>query len=76
MKTILITGCAGFIGYHLAEKFLKKNYHVIGIDCINNYYDQKLKRNRIKNLQKNRDFKFYKFNLKYLKKKKFIKFFI
>ena len=42
MKKILITGVAGFIGYHLAEKLLNSNYHVIGIDNLNDYYDPKL----------------------------------
>ena len=41
---ILITGSAGFIGFHLAEKFLQDNKKVIGIDNINNYYDVKLKK--------------------------------
>ena len=41
---ILITGVAGFIGYHLAVKFLNQNYDVVGIDNINTYYDLKLKR--------------------------------
>ena len=31
-KKILVTGCAGFIGYHVAKKLIKKNYYVIGID--------------------------------------------
>ena len=48
---ILITGCAGFIGYHLARKLINKNNHVIGIDNLNNYYDRNLKINRIKNLK-------------------------
>ena len=46
--TILITGSAGFIGYHLSKKILNKNKKVIGIDNINNYYDINLKKNRIK----------------------------
>ena len=46
--TILITGSAGFIGYHLTKKILNKNIKVIGIDNINNYYDINLKKNRIK----------------------------
>ena len=61
--SILITGSAGFIGYHLTEKLLKKNINVIGIDNINNYYDTKLKKNRIKELKKNKKFKFYKIDL-------------
>ena len=61
--SILITGSAGFIGYHLTEKHLKKNINVIGIDNINNYYDTKLKKNRINELKKNKKFKFYKIDL-------------
>ena len=37
--TILITGSAGFIGYHVSKKLLNKNYKIIGLDNINNYYD-------------------------------------
>lgn len=40
---ILVTGTAGFIGYHLAEKLLQENHTVVGIDNINDYYDIKLK---------------------------------
>ena len=50
--TILITGAAGFIGYHVTKKILNKNIKVIGIDNINNYYDINLKKNRIKDLKK------------------------
>ena len=61
--TILITGSAGFIGYHLAKKILNNNKAVIGIDNINNYYDVNLKKNRIKDLKKNKKFFFYKIDL-------------
>ena len=44
---ILVTGAAGFIGFHLCEKLLKKKYQVLGIDNLNNYYDVKLKKNRL-----------------------------
>lgn len=47
---ILVTGAAGFIGYHLCEALLKKNIEVIGIDNINDYYDIDLKYNRLKQL--------------------------
>ena len=47
---ILVTGVAGFIGYHLSNKLLLKNYKVIGIDNVNNYYDVRLKK-RIKLLK-------------------------
>ncbi|WP_312311688.1 NAD-dependent epimerase/dehydratase family protein [Empedobacter brevis] len=50
MKTILITGVAGFIGYHLAEKLVKKDIQVVGIDNINDYYDVQLKYDRLKEL--------------------------
>ena len=58
--TILITGSAGFIGYHVSKKILNKNIKVIGIDNINNYYDVNLKKNRIKDLKKNKKFFFIK----------------
>ena len=55
---ILITGCAGFIGFHLAEKLLKKNQIIHGYDNLNNYYDIKLKEDRLKILKKYSNFKF------------------
>ena len=66
--SILVTGAAGFIGYHLIEKTLNKNKDVIGIDNINSYYDIKLKKDRIKNLKKNKKFLFYKTDLSNYKK--------
>ena len=45
-KNILVTGSAGFIGFHLCMKLLEKNYKVAGIDNINDYYDKKLKEKR------------------------------
>lgn len=58
MKTILITGCSGFIGYHLTKK-LQNNYNIIGIDNLNEYYDINLKKDRLNNL-KHKNFKFIK----------------
>ncbi len=52
MKTILVTGIAGFIGSATARELENKGYKVIGIDNYNDYYDQKLKRDRTKNLLK------------------------
>ena len=66
--SILITGAAGFIGYHLSKKILNKNTEVIGIDNINNYYDINLKKNRIKELKKNKKFLFYKIDIYEYKK--------
>ncbi|MDR6940225.1 NAD-dependent epimerase [Mucilaginibacter pocheonensis] len=45
---ILVTGTAGFIGYHLAKHLLERGDTVVGIDCINDYYDVKLKYARLK----------------------------
>ena len=47
---ILITGCAGFIGAALCKRFLKDGYVVLGIDNINNYYDVKLKKDRLESI--------------------------
>ena len=57
---ILITGSAGFIGYHFAKYFLEKNIKVIGIDNLNNYYSPRLKKIRLSILKKNKNFIFYK----------------
>jgi len=47
---ILLTGVAGFIGFHLAEYLLKESYEVIGFDSVNDYYEPGLKWNRLKEL--------------------------
>ena len=47
---ILVTGAAGFIGFHLSKKLLDKGYNVIGIDNINDYYNVDLKYDRLKEL--------------------------
>ena len=44
---ILITGTAGFIGFHLTEKLLQSGYSVIGVDNLNSYYDINLKKDRL-----------------------------
>jgi len=59
----LITGSAGFIGYHLSLKLLKKGFVVFGIDSLNNYYSNKLKLLRLKNLKRFKNFYFRKINL-------------
>ncbi len=54
---ILVTGCAGFIGYNLVEKLcLNKEFKVFGIDNINSYYDVDLKKNRLSILKKKKKF--------------------
>ena len=59
----LVTGAAGFIGFHLSLELLKKNKIVIGVDNINNYYNQKIKYDRLKLLKKFKKFKFIKLDL-------------
>ena len=49
---ILVSGVAGFIGFHLAKYLLKKNKKVVGIDSINNYYDVSLKKKMLQYLKK------------------------
>jgi len=55
---ILVTGVAGFIGYHLAERLLGEGINVYGIDNLNNYYDVSLKKNRLAQLQAQAGFEF------------------
>ncbi len=72
---ILITGCAGFIGFSLAKRFmqLNQNIKIIGFDNLNDFYSIKLKKKRVSILKKNKNFKFYKIDL--LNKKKISKLF-
>lgn len=63
MKKVLVTGVAGFIGSRVAEKLLEKNWEVIGIDNLNDYYDIRLKLWRLENLRKNNNFKFYQVDI-------------
>jgi len=66
---ILITGSAGFIGFHLAQKLLKnKKYKIIGIDNLNNYYDIKIKNQRNRILKKNKNYNFFKIDISNNKK--------
>jgi UDP-glucuronate 4-epimerase len=60
---ILVTGAAGFIGFHLSKRLLAENYHVIGVDNLNDYYDVRLKSERLKQLENNDKFTFYKVDL-------------
>ena len=64
---IIITGAAGFIGFHLCKKLLNKGYKVIGIDNLNSYYDLNLKKARLRNLSnildKNKNWRFFEIDL-------------
>ena len=62
---ILVTGCCGFIGFHLCKQLLENNKNkVFGIDIINDYYDVKLKKDRLNILKKNKKFfKFFKIDI-------------
>ena len=51
-RKILITGAAGFIGFHLCKKLLQENEEIIGLDNMNSYYDLNLKKGRLKELYK------------------------
>ena len=73
-KNILLTGCVGFIGYHLSLKMLKNGHYVFGIDSLNNYYDVKIKNKRLAELKKYQKFKFFKLDL--VEKNKLNKIFI
>lgn len=78
MKNILVTGAAGFIGFHLINRLIKEKYQIIGLDNINDYYDvslkfarlkeagiekEKIKYNLIINSKKNQNYRFIKLDL-------------
>ena len=63
MKKILVTGAAGFIGYHLCKSLLDDNYEVLGIDNLNDYYDPKLKHARLDQLAPFKNFTFEKIDI-------------
>ncbi len=63
-KTIsLVTGCAGFIGSHLAERLLYEGHVVTGIDCFTDYYPKDIKKKNLKLLLENEDFTFMEKNI-------------
>jgi UDP-glucuronate 4-epimerase len=59
MSKILVTGAAGFIGFHLSQRLLAQGNQVVGIDNLNDYYDVGLKRDRLAQLNKNPNFRFH-----------------
>lgn len=63
MKTYLVTGAAGFIGFHVTRALLERGDRVLGLDNLNDYYDVSLKEARLHLLQEHEDFTFYKEDL-------------
>ena len=63
MKKVLITGGAGFIGFHLSKKLLEKGVQVIGIDNLNDYYEVSLKEARLAILKEYQDYTFQKIDI-------------
>ena len=62
-QKILVTGAAGFIGYHFSKSLLIDGYEVLGIDNINDYYDPMLKEARLNKLQTYQNFSFEKIDI-------------
>ncbi len=60
---ILVTGAAGFIGFHLSQRLIDIGYYVVGIDNVNDYYDVGLKNSRLSLLRENQNFKFHQLDL-------------
>ena len=62
-ERVLVTGAAGFIGYHLALRLLKDNCRVTGLDILNDYYDVNLKKERLRRLKAYENFSFSRIDL-------------
>lgn len=63
MATILITGCAGFIGSHLTEKFLNNGHQVVGIDNFDPFYDRSVKEQNMQSFAADEKFRFFDLDL-------------
>src|SRR5215471_5710728 len=62
-EPVLVTGAAGFIGFHVAERLLSGRRKVVGLDSINSYYDPRLKEARLQILKRHSNFAFEKLDL-------------
>lgn len=62
-RPVFVTGAAGFIGYHVANRLLGAGYQVVGIDSLNAYYDPRLKKARLDNLRTSQAFRFHKIDI-------------
>jgi UDP-glucuronate 4-epimerase len=65
---ILITGCAGFIGYHTASHLLNREFEIVGVDNFDDYYDKELKLKRLELLTRFKNFKFIKIDVNNIEK--------
>lgn len=63
MNKILVTGAAGFIGFHLCKELIRQDCTVVGLDNINDYYDTNLKLSRLKQIEDFPNFKFVRLNI-------------
>jgi UDP-glucuronate 4-epimerase len=68
MRTIVVTGSAGFIGYFVSIKLLERGENIIGIDNHNDYYDRNIKEARLKKLEKFDNYKHFKVDISNQKK--------
>jgi len=62
-QNVLVTGAAGFIGFHLARRLLDNGYKVVGLDNMNPYYDVALKQSRVENLKREANFRIFEIDL-------------
>ncbi len=62
-KKVIVTGAAGFIGFHLSLELLNQGWNVVGIDMLTDYYDPRIKQKRLAILKKYPAFRFYKVNI-------------